>query len=61
MIVYVVGENGTILHTVGNGTWTVRTSTLEGKSPPHAITAIWGNGPDNIYITSDAGEVVHGK
>ncbi len=58
--VYVIGANGTLLHSTG-GSFTAITTGLEGKSPPHDLTAIWGNGPNDIYIVSNQGDVIHGK
>ncbi len=52
--VYAVGENGTILHSVGNGIWTAQQSGHKGD-----FSSVWGSGPSDVYATTSLGRVFH--
>jgi hypothetical protein len=47
--IYVVGENGTILHSDGSGTWTAQVS---GTTEP--LKAVWGSGPNDLHVVGGA-------
>jgi hypothetical protein len=42
--IYIVGEQQTILHSTGNGTWTL----VSAQNGP-AYNAVWGSGPNDVY------------
>ncbi len=46
--VYVVGLQGTILHSRGDGVWTAQTS-----GTTKDLNAIWGSGPHDLYAAGD--------
>jgi hypothetical protein len=46
--VYVVGLQGTILHSRGDGTWTQQTS-----GTTKDLHAVWGSGPNDVYAAGD--------
>src|SRR5262249_49455107 len=48
--VWIVGANGRILHSTGDGTWTPRASADAG-----ALTAVWGNSAVDVFATSASG------
>ena len=53
--VYVVGNSGTVLHSVDGIAWTPLTS---GTSV--ALNAVWGSGPTDVYIVGGSGTILHG-
>jgi photosystem II stability/assembly factor-like uncharacterized protein len=52
--IYAVGDNGTILHSIGNGTWTTQTSPV--ATPLEGITGVSAN---EIYVVGDSGVLLH--
>ena len=54
--IYVVGKNGTILHSDGSGTWTAQVS---GTTEP--LNAVWGTGAEEVHVVggSPIGNGVH--
>ncbi len=52
--VYIVGYDGTILRSTGDGTWTAQTS-----AAPDDLLGLWGSGATDIYAVGDAGTRLH--
>jgi len=51
--VYAAGENGSIVHSVGGGVWTV-----DAQLPTVGVfVGIWGTSPTNVYAITDVGYV----
>jgi len=58
--IYVVGEDGTILHSTGDGTWATQTSGVSVD-----LIAVWGSGSGDVYVVGgnetnpDQGVILH--
>lgn len=52
--VYAVGADGTILHSEGNGIWTVQTS-----GTTETLFGVWGSDSSDIYAVGSNGVVLH--
>ncbi len=52
--IYAVGANGSILHSIGDGTWTAQTSPVTTQ-----LEGIGGASADEIYIVGDGGVLLH--
>jgi hypothetical protein len=52
--IYAGGFGNTLLHSTGNGVWTLQTI------PNLGVSQIWGSGPNDVYITyANSGGMVH--
>ena len=54
--VYVVGEAGTILHSVDTNTWVAQPTGVTT-----ALHALWGSGANDVYAVGDGGTILHGN
>src|SRR5262249_49294813 len=52
--IYVVGNNGTILHSSGDGTWTPETS-----GTTQQLRGVFGTLRSSIYAVGEAGTILH--
>jgi len=53
--IWAVGDNGTVLFSTGNGTWTKQTSCTTS----HGLYGVWGSSSTNVYAVGGAGTVCH--
>jgi len=52
---YVVGDNGTILHSTNSGT----SFQQQASGTTNPINAVWGSGPNDVYAVGAAGTLLH--
>jgi len=50
--IYAVGDNGTILHSTGDGTWIAQDA---GASTGAPLTGVWGSDAAHVFVTSTNG------
>jgi hypothetical protein len=55
--VYLVGDEGAIYHSTGDGTWVQELSPLPIASS--YLTAIWGSSSSDIYAVGIGGTIIH--
>jgi hypothetical protein len=52
--IYAVGDDGTIVHSEGDGRWE-----LVPVDTTWDLQDVWGTGADSVYVVGQAGTVLH--
>jgi hypothetical protein len=53
--VWVVGDSGTVRHSMGDGTWSYRNVSVGGSG---RLTGVWGSAPNNVFACAFANVIV---
>jgi hypothetical protein len=56
--IYAVGNGNEIMHSTGDGTWTLQDSP-PGSALGGVFEDVWGSGPNDVYVVGDMSGVAH--